>query len=350
LTGMRNIFLLITAYIFASCIDRFEVAVPRQEGILVVEALLLDSAQYQYVKLSSSDTTGAAQPINHATVTLHGADEMEWSFYLSNEGEYRPFPAPINLRPGDIFQIEILVGDSIRALSSWETVPARVAAGPTILEPKFKTVVNDLGFESTLKGVEIIASTASMPTDEVYLRWDYEVTYGYDAPWASDLCAECHYCFIVEGSKGLNETSEVLKSESKVLGGRSLDFVLISEKFAIRYAVLVKQISITRSAYQYYRSIYQLNTASGSIFDPPPAVIVGNLKNVLNEDNPVYGFFEVGTYSESSATVTAPDIPFLIPSSLERCLDLASDNSPDVADCYVCGSRQGATQNRPHYY
>jgi len=57
------------------------------------------------------------------------------------------------------------------------------------------------------------------------------------------------------------------------------------------YLIHVHQYSITESAYKFWNALSEQSTNVGSIFDPQPARIKGNLFYIDDTEEPVYGYF-----------------------------------------------------------
>ena len=336
---------LIFCSISLSCIEVYEQSFPLQKDVLLVEGMLLDHPDYQYVNIYLTDSGRTRQPVTWADVSIHGGQGSTWRMESPGWGMYRPSGGFLNVNSGDRYQLEINLGDSVRILSGWEEVPPMVEAEELIMDVKFRNQVNDEGFVLTQKGVELFASTGEIPVNQAYLRWSYEVTYGYIAPNADPaFCDACYSCYIVE-QPSFTLVSHALQSAGKSLDGVSIDFIPLDERFNVRFAVLLKQFSISKSAYEFYATIQQMQRTQGHIFDPPPAVVTGNLRDQLAPERTIYGLFEVGRYSETSARVSRAAITtFLIPTFLERCLN---STLPDCSDCRL---KEGATKERPDYY
>lgn len=336
--------------LLSACIEVFEVDVPRKKSILLVEGMMLDDPRHQYVKLFLTNDSAAREPVSFATVRLK--DGSGKSVYLTNTlpGEYRMITDSLPITTGQEYQLEIMVGDSIFAVSDWQTVPVKTEVQGARLRPGYRSYFSEAGVQVQQSGVELLVSTAPLPAGENHIRWDYEVTYGYIAPQASPLCALCGYCYITENPKGVNQVTEAAGGGGRTVQDRPVDFIPVTEKFNIRYTVLVKQYSISKDAFDYYAMIERLNNTRGNIFDPPPAVITGNIINKLDPEATVYGFFEVGTYSETSTSIVKSELPFLVPPFLDRCLLEANREPFRAFDCFDCRAREGASTDRPYYY
>ncbi|MEO6039318.1 MAG: DUF4249 domain-containing protein [Saprospiraceae bacterium] len=68
----------------------------------------------------------------------------------------------------------------------------------------------------------------------------------------------------------------------------------IDNAFEQKVAFAVYQRSVSREAYEYWEKVNKLLTATGTIFDSPPAAVAGNIENLTHPDRPALGFFEVG--------------------------------------------------------
>lgn len=64
------------------------------------------------------------------------------------------------------------------------------------------------------------------------------------------------------------------------------------------YYIEIQQRSISKEAYNYWRTVDQLTSSNGSLFDTAPAVVRGNLKCVSDSTQVVYGLFEVSDMEE----------------------------------------------------
>lgn len=65
------------------------------------------------------------------------------------------------------------------------------------------------------------------------------------------------------------------------------DGIRLMEKYLLR----IYQHSISKEAYQFYRLVDQQSKIAGSIFDPPPATVRGNVISLDNPDELVIGYF-----------------------------------------------------------
>ncbi len=109
------------------------------------------------------------------------------------------------------------------------------------------------------------------------------------------------------------------------------------------YSSLIRQYALTESTFSYWRNLEILNENSGSLFDPPPAAVLGNISNVNNNDEPVLGFFQVSGVSEKRVFVHNEELPslFRAPSDYEFCkmVDVAGKGESYIQDGWIVSFR-----------
>lgn len=81
-------------------------------------------------------------------------------------------------------------------------------------------------------------------------------------------------------------------------------------KYSYRHSLNVLQYSIGAEAYQYWKLIERQLTSTGSIFDPSPVRLTGNLRNVENDDDVILGYFGAYGLSSQRIFIDITDLPF----------------------------------------
>ena len=64
-----------------------------------------------------------------------------------------------------------------------------------------------------------------------------------------------------------------------------------STRLTLRYRIIVIQHAITEEEYRYWEALEELNENLGTLFDPIPAEISGNIRNVTHPGQSVLGYF-----------------------------------------------------------
>ncbi len=75
----------------------------------------------------------------------------------------------------------------------------------------------------------------------------------------------------------------------------------------------LSQISISPEAYRFLRLVKQQTEISGSVFDPPPANIRGNMISLDDSEEVVLGYFMAGAEARSELYINAVEMEFRQP-------------------------------------
>jgi hypothetical protein len=164
--------------------------------------------------------------------------------------------------------------------------------------------------------------TSDPETDKNYYMWSWTGTYEvHTQPWLffdikkmklapKDCCATCW----------LSEfNSSVSVFDDTDLGGTQIRkkpvvFVRLflengARHFQGKYNIEVKQLSTTKEAYKYWSSIEGQINSTGSIFEPPPVAITGNITNCDDPEDIVFGYFGASSITTKNIFIPESEIP-----------------------------------------
>jgi hypothetical protein len=79
-----------------------------------------------------------------------------------------------------------------------------------------------------------------------------------------------------------------------------------TRRLSIKYSLLVKQYTMTIEAYNYYSKLNDINSQQGTLYAQQPYQLKGNVKNVLNDEESLLGFFFVAGMDEKRIFVERP--------------------------------------------
>jgi len=98
-----------------------------------------------------------------------------------------------------------------------------------------------------------------------------------------------------------------------------LNIPLSSPKLFFRYSILVEQYSISRSSYIYLDYVKKTNESGGSLFDPIPTNMNGN---ITSESAAVIGNFQVSSYNSKRIYIDRSDLPsdLIISAGMTDCI------------------------------
>jgi len=77
----------------------------------------------------------------------------------------------------------------------------------------------------------------------------------------------------------------------------------------VRYSLLVKQYALTSEAYNYYTQLKQNTEQLGTIFDPQPSELTGNIHSLSDKNEPVIGYVTAGIVGEKRIFIDSSELP-----------------------------------------
>lgn len=127
------------------------------------------------------------------------------------------------------------------------------------------------------EGYDVYVDFKDPPGEENYYRWtgfSYSVIRSICPP-CSGLCPTCYeYCWKRNDDRSLNISSDQLFDGREVKGKR----ILFSPAYVNNaHLVEIQQFSMTKRAYEFWQQYKDQQSRVGSIFDPAPASIKGNI-------------------------------------------------------------------------
>ena len=245
------------------------------------------------------------------------SDDMGNSEILNESylpGVYKTDPDGIRGIPGRYYKLEIKTPDGKQYESKPELLHAVSEIDSVYYERQQQQELDENNIVQTYKGLQIFLDTSDPEDDKNYYMWTWVGTHEvHTQPWEKpkDCCATC---WITERSGQLDILDDTYLGGNKIYK-RSVTFVRIlnnngSRHYRGRYHVEVKQLSLTREAYHYWSSIKEQINSSGSIFEPPPTAIIGNIYNPNNPEDPVFGYFGASDISSRGIFIPAYEAPY----------------------------------------
>ncbi len=155
-----------------------------------------------------------------------------------------------------------------------------------------------------------------------YLRWQVTETYEIHNPEYDALIFDLDYqmkelpdssswrtCWITLNIPEIF-TLDLRDVEGETFKKMPLNYVTTeTRRLNIRYSILVEQMALSQSAFQYWNEQAKNSQSGGSLFDSQPALSPGNICNVDDENELVIGFFSVSGAREKRVFIA--DVPGL---------------------------------------
>lgn len=158
-----------------------------------------------------------------------------------------------------------------------------------------------------------------------FYRWKLEETWEYRATYASVLEVvdgkiilrneDINTCWRTNKSANIILGSTI-KQTSDVIKDLPVNIVPIStNKLYFKYSMMLKQYALSQEAFEYWTALSKTTQLTGSLFDPQPYLLTGNIKSTTNPEELVFGYFSAST-EEKKRIVINPGL-----GSFPRCTE-----------------------------
>jgi hypothetical protein len=177
-----------------------------------------------------------------------------------------------------------------------------------------------------------------------YYRWKYQETWQFTSGVESyyqynpitkliePRTEDIYHCWGNNPSTTITQTSTARLSQDVVQ-----DFPLVflpanSEKLPIRYSILVQQYVQTKEEYDYWETLKKNSENLGTINDPLPTQITGNVRCISSPDEPVLGYVGIHSVSEQRLFIDRRELPqplyFVFKTGYEDCARIEEERCP----------------------
>jgi hypothetical protein len=238
----------------------------------------------QTVSLSSAATNKA---LTGAVVIILSNQSGSYPLTEIQPGRYQS--ASLNLNNSQQYRLSIKTVDGQQYLSDFESV----TESPPI---------DSVGYLITGSGLSVYVSTHDPTNATKYYRWDYNETWKFHSMYSSDYetngkaivertpAQQVYFCFASDTASNIVLANTAHLSQSVIAQQPLTTVSSTSEKVEEEYSIQVNQYALSADAYSFWNNIKENSENLGSIFDPLPSEIPGNIHNVNNAAAPVIGY------------------------------------------------------------
>lgn len=299
---MKYCLLLLLPLLLTSCLDEVQVPLRPTEAQLVVDGQITNESGPYSVRLSFTGAfTSSArflevkQAVNGARVVIaddRGDSTVLRQMYLLQPGLYQTADSTFRGRVGRSYTLRVTLPDGRRYVST----PERLGAVPAIEQVTYTFVEGDR--YQRPDGYEIQADTQDPVGEPNYYRW---TAYGYNGR----NCGQTGWTYF-------DTKSIIIRSDQFTDGNpiRGVPILFSPMWTRISQFIEVQQYSLTRPAFQYYRLYREQQERTGTIFDPLPAPIEGNVFSVADSSVRALGYFSASAVSRRRLKIVPDPIRF----------------------------------------
>lgn len=290
-----------------ACIEPFELKTGTGRQSLVVSGMVTDQNDPSLNKVTLSWTAPfdaetqqvLIEPVMMAEVTLNDDKGNSMTLYEGpRRGDYSLWEDDYNVEQGRAYSLHIKLPDGREYASRPEVLrPVPAIQSITYEFRQFIDVVrNSAGvlIERRTKGFEVNVQVQDPAERGNYYRWDTEGVFEFytdtrDVPVPST-------CWANMGS--IN--TKIVTGDDRLVNGRFFQqpVVVVPADIPTKYRIKVRQYSLTAEAYEFWRLFNQQQSSVGSIFDPPPAQINGNIYSLTDPEEKAIGYFTASSLVE----------------------------------------------------
>jgi hypothetical protein len=321
---MKKLFYTLLILLFAGCTQNYIPPVrPSPGNYLVVEGTL-NSGQGQATLILSRTTnldTLAAQYEQGAQITVQADDSTSFALQESNQGQY--IANNLNLNSNKRYRLKINTANGEKYVSDFVPVIPNLP-------------IDTINFQQKDIGIQISVSAHNPQNNTRYYQWLYKETWEFHSAYLSKL-----KYIIKPGPQGYlysltppvvdyypqdpfdstiyrcwqsDSSNEILLGSSASLSSDIISMPIVniasgSQKLSVLYSISVDQYGWSEQGYHFIETMKKNTETNGSIFNPLPSQLVGNIHCITNPAQMVIGFFNVSPAQEKRFFIRPADVP-----------------------------------------
>jgi len=291
--------IVITVFLATGCKEIYKPdIISSPVSYLVVEGVLNAGNGPTNIRLTRTfrlEDSAQLRGVNNAIVAVEEKDNnMSTPLFLSGDGVYTS--ANLGLEYGKEYRLRITSGGK-------EYLSEYVKARKT-------PVIDSLGFRETEDGVQVHVSTHDPADDTWYYKWEFDETWEIRTYYHSEFkyvngvvvdrtpAEYVSVCWKYDYSKNILVGSTVPFAKDIMYRAPLIMIPRGDEKLNIRYSMLARQYAIDKAGFAFYEQMKKNTEGLGSIFDPQPNELRGNIKCVTDPTEPVIGYITASSVEE----------------------------------------------------
>ena len=289
--------------LFSRCKQEYDPQIEaKKSGFLVVEGLLNSGQGPTTIHLSrSSDLNDTAlKPEVSAQLNVQGEDGSSFPLFGNGNGEYSI--VQLTLDNNVKYRLQIKTFDGKEYVSDYTAV-------------KYTPPIDSITWQIENDGLRLYANANDPQNNTKYYQWKYEETWEFHSAYYNNLkyivdpVTNAPTTVAYKYPDQHNDTTiykcwNTLNSSTIILGSTeklTSDLVYLpvqyiephSEKLSVLYSINLRQYAISHDEYLFLQKMKKNTEQLGTIFDPQPSEISGNIHCLTDPAEIVIGFIEI---------------------------------------------------------
>jgi len=317
-----NIFCIIFIFVFfVGCKEEFTLDLQNYNPVIVINGYMTDDIGPYEVNISLSSAVNQYKYIPYSGCSVFIMDDQgnEEMLYEVESGVYRTSELGMQGIPGNCYSLYIETPEGNKYKSDFQKLSKAVEIDSVYAKLNYE-LVEYYPFE--LPGYQFYVNTPKSENENDYLLWRMEETYEYTANYHLyaiyngqlnfDIREYDDYyrCWMTQNVNYFYTATTEKLTEPRI-NKQPLHFVgTDSKRLQVKYSLLLKQYSINKNAYNYWKNIEKQYSEENFLVANQPYNIKGNIENVDDPNEIVFGYFTVGAVRQKRIFVDSPDVPF----------------------------------------
>jgi len=323
---IKFLYLLLLLLLIISCREEFFMDDVKSEQLIVVDGFVTNDAPPYIIKLSLSSLTSEPKniPFSNCEVIINDDKGTIEKLTEISQGVYSSSKTGVQGTVGNKYQLSIKTPKGKQYRSDPQEMKESIEIDTVSAELAY---LQGVDFPYSLPGYQFYISTKATTTQENYFFWDMSETYEYDVDNELKFI-ETRFGEIIYSNPRYDTlktcwktnkvnyffTGKTTNLEVPLITNKPLHFVSTeTKKLTKRYSLLVNQFVIDKNAYNYWKNIESQISNDNFLSTTQPFNSVGNIKNVNNPEEKIWGYFTVASISNKRIFINRPIAPFYYP-------------------------------------
>ena len=290
-----------------SCVEPYRPDVIQAPNNYLVVDGFINSKGPTNIRLSRTvNLDGAAIPPGEtkARVLIEEEGGPQFGLIEGRDGNYAS--AQLQLNPSRRYRLRIRTSDNKEYASAY-------------VANKTTPPVDSVSWKAENGALQVYVSTHDPAQQTRYYRWTFDETWEYTTPYYSnfefknnqllDRRDNINRCWRGSNSSAIWITSTAKLSQDVVSEFPLIKLASSSLKIKFKYSILVKQYAQTKEAYEYAETLRKNTENIGTLFDPLPTQLTGNIQCISDPGEPVIGFVSVSSVQEKRIFIKRDQLP-----------------------------------------
>ena len=286
----------------------------------MVEGFISNGPQPTIISLTRTTLLYNAPTIIHehnALVNIESDNNEIFPLTETGDGVYTS--SALNLDATKKYRLQIKTLDGKEYVSDFSTV-------------KHTPAIDSISWLREAGGVRLYINSHDPQNNTRYYQWKYEETWEVHSAYESSLIysldplthlvtgIEFRYpvtraidTSIIKCWQSNNSTSIILGTSEKLTADKIylplLSIEPATEKLSVLYSIKVSQYALSHEAYKFLQNIKSNTEQLGSLFDPQPSELQGNIHCTTNPAELVVGYIDVTEERQQRIFISNSDVP-----------------------------------------